>query len=168
MGKVKYPLQTVLELRERERDAAQEALAQRLAEEERERRRLAELEAELAAGETELAARRDGIHEPGADGTLAIATIDRRRAEVKYLEGVQARRREVVERQRTALADATAAVTAAREALVAAAQALTAIEKHRDKWREGLAAEERRKEEQLIGEIAAANFAAARREGEGR
>jgi len=168
MSKPKYRLQTVLELRERERDAAQEALAQRLAEEERERRRLAELEAELAAGEAELAARREAIYEPEAGGTLAVATIDRRRAEVKYLEGVQQRRRDEVARQAEAVDSAASAVTAAREALVAAAQALTAIEKHRDKWREELLVEERRKEEQLIGEISAANFAAARREGEGR
>src|SRR5687768_13103652 len=85
MSKPRYRLQTVLELRERERDAAQEALAQRLAEEDRERRRLAELESELAAGEQELAARREAIHEPEAGGTLAVATIERRRAEVQYL-----------------------------------------------------------------------------------
>jgi flagellar export protein FliJ len=168
MGNPRYRLQTVLELRERERDAAQEALAQRIADEAREREVLAGLEAELAAAEAELAARRDAIYEPEAAGTLAISTIDRRRAEVKFLEGAQQRRREGVQRQHEAVAAAVAAVTAAREALVAAAQALTAIEKHRDKWREGVLAEERRKEEQLIGEIAAANFAAARREGEGR
>jgi flagellar export protein FliJ len=166
MGKPRYRLQTVLELRERERDAAQEALAQRIADEARERQTLAELEAELASGEAELAARRDAIYEPEANGTLAVSTIDRRRAEVKYLEGVQEQRREGVRRQHEAVESAVAAVAAAREALVAAAQALTAIEKHRDKWREELLAEERRKEEQLIGEIAAANFAAARREGD--
>ena len=168
MGNPRYRLQTVLELRERERDAAQEALAARIADEARERRTLAELEAELAAGEEELSARRDAIYAPEANGTLAVAAIERRRAEVKYLEGVQQRRREGVRRQGEAVEAAVAAVAAAREALVAAAQELTAIEKHKQKWREALLAEERRKEEQLIGEIAAANFAAARREGEGQ
>lgn len=162
----RYPLQTVLELRQRERDAAQEALSQAIAAEARERERLAAMAAELAAGEAELAARRDGLYDPPETGALDVALIDRRRAQVKFLEARQAERQRALEEQERVVAEAAAGVVAAREALTAAAQALTAIEKHRDKWREGVLAEERRKEELQIQEIAASRFAAARREEE--
>ena len=160
----RYPLQTVLDLRQRERDAAQDALSQAIAAEARERERLAAMAAEVAAAEDELAVRRDGLYDPPPTGTLDVALIDRRRAEVKYLEARQEERRRALAEQERVVAEAAAGVVAAREALTAAAQALTAIEKHRDKWREGVVAELRRKEELQIQEIAASRFAAARRE----
>jgi hypothetical protein len=162
----RYPLQTVLDLRQRERDAAQEGLSEALAAEAREKRRLAEREEELRAGEAALQARRDGLYDPPETGALDVALIDRRRAELKFEEARQVQRRQAVEEQERVVAEAAAAVVAAREALVAAAQALTAIEKHQEKWREGVLAEMRRKEELQIQEIAASRFAAARREEE--
>jgi flagellar biosynthesis chaperone FliJ len=162
----RYPLQTVLELRQRERDAAQDALSQAIAAEARARERLVALEEELRAGEVELTARRDGLYEPPAEGVLDVALIDRRRAEVKFLEGRQEKRRQAVADQERVVHDAAGAVIAAREVLTAAAQALTAIEKHQEKWREGVLAEMRRKEELQLQEIAASRFAAARREEE--
>ena len=162
----KYPLQTVLELRQRERDAAQEALSDAIAAEARERERLAQLEEERRAGERELEARRNGLYDPPEKGVLDVALIDRRRSEVKFLEAKQLERERAVEAQERAVSDAAAAVLAAREALTAAAQALTAIEKHQEKWREGVLAEMRRKEELQIQEIATSRFAAARREEE--
>jgi flagellar biosynthesis chaperone FliJ len=162
----RYPLQTVLELRQRERDAAQEALSQAIAAEARERERLAALEEELRAGEAELAGKRGGLYDPPEKGTLDVALIDRRRAEIKFLEARQKKREAAVEEQRRVVAEAAEGVIAARQALTAAAQALTAIEKHQEKWREGVLAEMRRKEELQIQEIAASRYAAARREEE--
>lgn len=162
----RYPLQTVLDLRQRERDAAQEGLSMALAAEAAERARLAALQAELQAGEVELQGKRDGLYEPPAKGALDVALIDRRRAEIKFLAGRQQQRKEAVAEQERVVAEAAAAVVAAREALVAAAQALTAIEKHQEKWREGVLLEMRRKEELEIQEVSASRFAAARREEE--
>ena len=162
----RYRLQTVLELRQRERDAAQEGLSQAIAAEARERERLAALVEELRAGEAELVARRQGLYEPPASGVIDVALIDRRRAEIKFLEGRQVQRQRAVEEQERVVSAAAAAVLAAREALTAAAQALTAIEKHQEKWREEVLAEMRRKEELQLQEIAASRFVAKRREEE--
>ena len=162
----RYPLKTVLELRQRDRDQAQEALSEAIAAEARERKRLAELEEEVRQGERELVARREALYDPPEKGVLDVALIDRRRAEIKFMEARQVEREKAVGAQQQVVVDAANAVIAAREALTAAAQALTAIEKHQEKWREGVLAEMRRKEELQIQEIAASRFAAARREEE--
>ncbi|HVS01999.1 MAG TPA: hypothetical protein VMT16_04450 [Thermoanaerobaculia bacterium] len=159
-----YPLQSVLELRQRERDAAQEFLAGCLAEVGREERRVAEAEAAERHQQDELRSLQDGFYDPPVEGVLDIRLLDERRNGIRFAqERLAARRREVVAR-RQRLAEAREQVESARDALSAAAQALTAIEKHRDKWRDEELAELRRKEELLLQEIASAAFVRQREE----
>lgn len=160
----KYPLQLVLDQRQKAQDEAQQLVATRLAElAVAERRR----DAERVELERRVAAHADAeakLYEPNADGQLGIHTIAERRA------GITFRQREIEAQRQTLLgaeqevSAAVAAVEAAREALTEAAKQLQAITKHHSSWRAEVLAALAKKEEALIGEVA--NAAWVRKAGE--
>lgn len=151
----RYPLQTVLELRERERDAAQEELAERLRAVAAAEQELAERQSEAATAHQLAAQAAAKIDQPPTDGSsLDVREISRRREEAGWFarEAEQADRRVVV--AEGGLGAAHRAVEAGRAILIERAQALTAIETHRDKWTEENRRELERREESLMQEIA--------------
>ncbi len=160
----RYPLEVVLGVREREKEAAEEALAEAvllLKEAEEEEERQAEVVVSLKARQQDFTER---IYEPEAGGSLAIATIDRRKAELRNLEkqvqGAELRHLE----SKAEVQRVEGVVSAARSALVEAIQALKAIEKHRNKWKHERELEAKKKEEQLMQEVATAKWIERRRE----
>lgn len=158
MSRAKYPLQAVRDQRQREQDAAQEALAARLAEQAAAERKLAE---ERATRERIHAEREDAtarLYEPDAKGRLDIADITRRREGIAHLGKRLAAQDEVVASAQREVEAAIAAVERARADLVSASLELAAIDKHHERWKAELKADEERREEQLAGEVALSAF----------
>src|SRR5688500_16799059 len=81
----RYPLQVVRDLRVREQDAAQEAVAARLAEQAAEERKRQELQVERERLVAERAAAWEHLYDPGPDGTLDVRDIADRRAHIELL-----------------------------------------------------------------------------------
>ena len=160
----RYPLEVVLGVREREKEAAEEALAEavlQLKEAEEEEKRRAQMVVALEARQEEFVT---VIYEPEAGGGLAIATIDRRKAELRNLEK-QVHQGELHHLEGKAeVQRVEGIVSEARAALVEKIQALKAIEKHRKKWKHKRDLEAKKKEEQLMQEVATAKWIERRRE----
>lgn len=163
----KYPLEAVLELRQRAQDAAQEDLAAAIEAVEKAQGAVAEAEAEVERRRRTALDFQDRLYEPNEGGTLSIADVDRRRAELKVLERKVEAAVQALGERRAELESAESRVEEAREALTQAAKELKAIEKHQAKWKEDLAKEAQRKEEALMQEVASAGWLARRREAEG-
>lgn len=152
---VAYPLVVVLELRERERDAAQDALAARLAE-------LSQAEVVLAGRqrEAEVADRLveraiAALDLPAVEGQpLDVREMTRRRDEAAWLRGQAKLAHEAVDRARQGLVAADQNVQQARGELIERARELSAIETHRANWVEELRVENERREEGALQEIA--------------
>lgn len=160
----RYPLEVVLGVREREKETAEEALAEavrQLKEAENEEKLRAEEVVGLQARQREFT---ETIYEPEANGSLAIATIDRRKAELRNLDKQvqQAELRHLESKAEVQRVEGV--VSTARSALVEAIQALKAIEKHRKKWKHERDLEAKKKEEQLMQEVATAKWIERRRE----
>jgi flagellar biosynthesis chaperone FliJ len=155
VSKTPYPLQTVLDLRERERDQTQELLATRLREQGEAAAALEQRRAETTTAAQAVASALATIDAPPTDGSaLDIREMNRRADEVTWLRGQEAAARQREEQAEAALRRAGEAVEQARAALIEASQALGAIETHRDRWREELRKELERKEEALMQEVA--------------
>lgn len=164
MKTTRYPLQTVFNQREREKDAAKKAFAQAIKDLESECQRLADLEAErekLKMKREEMIPR---MYDPDRDGLIKIPLVERRRDEIKFMsERIEEKGREV-ETQRETVRQAEANVDARKAQLVEADKGLKAIEKHREKWIEEVKKEAAMKEQKLGEEISLARFVRDRAE----
>jgi hypothetical protein len=148
-----YPLRVVEDQRRRLQDAAQELLARRLGELAGAEEELCRATARAEALREERQSRQAGLYAPPAEGELDVARIARRREVLDHLGGRLSAAVAERERRCAAVAAAVRQIEAARGGLTAAVQAVTAIEKHRESWRQGVLAEMRRRDEKLIAEI---------------
>jgi flagellar biosynthesis chaperone FliJ len=155
VSKTPYPLQAVLDLRERERDQTQEQLALRLREQTAAAAALEQRRSETTAAAQAVAAALATLDAPPPDGSaLDVREMNRRADEVAWLRAQEAAARQREAQAEGELQRAGEAVEQARADLIAASQALSAIETHRDRWREELRKEQERKEEALMQEVA--------------
>jgi hypothetical protein len=128
-------------------------VAARLAEHAAEERRREELFAERARLVEERAQAWEHLYDPPPDGTLDVRDIAARRAGIEHLgRRIVAQDAAIAEADRR-VAEAAERVERARADLTAAARGLTAIDKHRDAWKQEVLTELARKEEQLAGEV---------------
>lgn len=162
----KYPLTVVLGVREREKESAEEALAEavrQLQEAQEEEQRRAKAVQDQTRRHREFA---QTLYEPEPGGGLAIATIDRRKAELGNLDQQVERAKLHHLEGQAEVQRVETVVSKAREQLVEKVQALKAIEKHRAKWKQERDLEAKKKEEQLMQEVATAKWIERRREAE--
>lgn len=166
MSGARYPLQVVLELRERERDEAQEQLAARIAAIAAATALVETRQAEAAAAAAKVETALSAIDQPPADGSpLDVREMNRRRDEVVWLRGQAQQALQRVAAAEAALAAAHRAVDDARAYLVEKAQALAAIETHHEKWVAEARLEAERKEESLMQEVALSAWVRSSTEG---
>lgn len=158
MAGPKYPLQALLDQRERVKEDAKKAFAAALKAVDAAKARLAEIHAEREALVAERADREAHLYDADANGQLAIARIEERRLGLVHLGERIAAKAQEIEAQEGVVRAAEAAAEESKAALVAADQELKAIEKHRESWRLELKKEAERKEQRLSEEISSAQF----------
>ena len=154
----KYPLQTVLDQRGREKEDAKKAFAQSIKNLESQQQRLKDLEAEkvaLAKTKEEMIQR---LYDPEPDGTIQLTTVERRRDGVKYMDvRMEEKGREIVAQQNT-VREAEENVEKMKALLLEADKAVKAIEKHQENWLAEWKKEMAQKEQRVGEEITLARF----------
>ena len=156
--KPEYRLQTLLKIRERKKEAAEQYLAQCLKILREEQERLLEMEEEL---ERMIAKRQTKMREyaektmrgemTAQDAVGANVYIDR----LKELEEAQ---QNAIEGQKAVVAQKDEDVKGARQDLAAATQELKALEKHREKWEKEEKKKEEARQEDAMDEVAQTIF----------
>jgi flagellar biosynthesis chaperone FliJ len=160
----KYPLQAVLDQRKQAKEDAKKVLARAFQALQAEQKRLEDLMAER----DRLVAERDDrivhLYDPDPSGLLDVSLVERRRAEVRYVETRIADQDRAIADQQARVRQAEQAVETAKAQLIEADQALKAIEKHYERWLADWKREMALKEQKLTEEIASARFVRERAE----
>lgn len=161
MGKERYRLQTVLDIRRKARDGASALVGLR-------RDQLTEAERELMRREGAVLDCRNRINA----GLLQLDDVMRRGVAANkiivhrtHLAGLRAHEAELirhVEQQQARVAQARGELEKALESLKEAAKELQAVEKHREQWRETERRQMEKREQKLSDEISASNHARQR------
>lgn len=153
-----YRLATLLEIRERTKDEKERALGEAIGELERQKARKVALEEELA----QMRHRREELRRTYMDkamrGQVAAQEAVRHNAYVEHLKDMEKRQAEAIAAQAEVVAEHERLVELARTALLEATQALKALEKHREKWLEGVKKEIAAKEEAVMDDVAQTIF----------
>ena len=159
-----YRLQTLLEMRERKKEAAERFLSECMrnlkTEQDRQKAMEQELERMIAKRDTKRREYMEQAMRGEISATEAIASnkyIDR----LKELEVLQ---RDAIEGQKAVVRQRQEDVESARQALVLATQELKALEKHKEKWLEQVKKEIQAKQEDVMDEIAQTIFQRQNRE----
>lgn len=153
-----YRLQTLLEIREREKKAAEEVLveAQRLLAEEE--ARLREEEETLERMIADRHRRREEYARQLASGEMKITDQSNAYRYIERLKERELEQQTVIDAQREQVREAEKEVQRAREELVVANQNLKALEKHKEKWAEEVKRERMLREEGVMDEVGQAIF----------
>lgn len=154
MTSPRYPLQVVMDQRQRALDDAQQEVAASLTALADAERTLADAEAERHVAAAALADAEARLYEPEADGTLGVHVVAERRAGIAHRRRAMAVHDDAVASARGGVERAQAAVEAARARLTEAARSKKALDKHHEGWLAEVRAEAARKEEALIAEVA--------------
>ncbi len=162
----KYPLQTVLEQRQRELERAQKRLADALQRVEEERQRLREMETVYRQMEDELREQQAHMYDPDDQGMISPMMIEQRKMAIRCLRERMQSHLRAMEQQQQRVAEAETQVAHAQSALIEADRALRVIEKHHAKWLATWKREMLKKEQQLAEEIASARYVRERMEEE--
>lgn len=149
-----YRLATLLEMRERTKDEKERALGEATQALKRQQDRLRALEDELAAMRDKRGQIRREYMDKAMRGNVGAQDAVRHNAYVEHLKDLEKRQAEAIAAQTDVVAEHEQLVEAARAALVEATQALKALEKHREKWLEGVKKEWAAKEELVMDDIA--------------
>lgn len=148
-----YRLQTLLEIREREEEAAKQAFSAAMQEAARERKVQAQMEQDLETRKVERKAKVQAhmkeVMSKGA-GISALATMNTYENRLKDEEAQLALE---IERQKDVVREADRVVEKRRFEMAEAAKELKAIEKHKDKWAQQVRAERQAREELSQEEI---------------
>jgi flagellar export protein FliJ len=148
-----YRLQTLLEIREREEEAAKQAFSLAMQEAARERAVQAQMEQDLVTRKAErkakVQAHMQEVMSKGA-GISALATMNRYENRLKDEEAQLALE---IERQKDVVRDAERVVEKRRFEMAEAAKELKAIEKHKEKWAQQVRAERQAREDLSQEEI---------------
>jgi flagellar export protein FliJ len=149
-----YRLQTLLEIRERKKEAAEQHLGACLHALRKEQDRLKEMQTELERMIAKREARRREFMEKAMAGEVAALDAINSNKYIERLKELEVVQRDAIEGQRAVVAQRQEDVDAARQALIAATQELKALEKHKEKWTEEVKKERAAKEEEAMDELA--------------
>ena len=149
-----YRLQTLLEVRQRKKEAAEQAFSQAMAALAREQKRLAEMEVELTRmAERRLQRRREYL-EKAMQGDMSAIEVTGSNTYLERLLALEEAHKEAIVGQKAIIAQRQEDVDAAREELLRANQDLKALEKHRETWLESVKKARQAHEEQAMDEVA--------------
>lgn len=157
-GNAQYRLQTLLELREKRKDEAEQYLSECLQNLKQEQERLREMEAELERMIAKREAKKREYAEKqmrgemDAQGAIAANTyIDRLKEQEQAQENA-------IEGQMSVVAEKKQEVEGARQDLLDASQQLKALEKHKEKWQQEQKKERERRQEEALDELTQAMY----------
>jgi len=156
----RYPLAAALAQREAAKETRARALAEAVLAVEREKAALRAREQARTHLEEDRAARAAHLYDAEPSGMLSMPQVERRREDLRNLDGRIEQARREVEEQKEILARAEAVAEAARAALVEADRELRAVEKHHEAWLEDWKKEMARAEQREAEEVVLARYAA--------
>ncbi|HET6347409.1 MAG TPA: flagellar FliJ family protein [Myxococcota bacterium] len=149
-----YRLQTLLEIRERKKEAAERHLSACFAALKVEKDKLAEMELELERMIHKRETRRREYLEKAMKGEVAAGHAVHTNKYIERLKELEVLQKEAIEGQKAVVRQREEDVEEARKALVVATQELKALEKHKEKWIEQVKKEIAAKEEDVMDELA--------------
>lgn len=149
-----YRLAALMGIRERKKEDAEHALAAELGALAKQQKRLDELRQELIAMEDRRQALRRTYMEKAMRGQTGANEAVRHNSYVEHLKDVEKQQKEAIADQADVVAEHEKLVQAARDVLIVATQELKALEKHREKWLEGVNKARQAKEEEEMDEMA--------------
>ena len=153
-----YRLETVLKLRERKKEEAEQYLANCLKalREEQERQRAMEEELERMIAKREAKMRE--YSEKAMRGEMRADAVTGANVYIERLKEQEEAQQNAIEGQKSVVAQKEEDVLGARNDLTAAMQDLKALEKHREKWEEQVKKELAAKQEEAMDEVAQTIF----------
>jgi len=152
--KPEYRLKTLLKLRERAKETAEQYLARCLAALRTEQERLREMEEELER----MIAKREEYSEKAMRGEMDAAAVTAANVYVERLKELEEDQKNAIEGQKAMVLQKEEDVRGARQDLAKASQDLKALEKHREKWEKEIKKQEEARQEQFLDEIVQSMF----------
>jgi len=156
--KEEYRLQTLLQLRERKKESAEQYLAQCLKALHDEQQRQREMEEELERMVAKREAKTREYSEKAMAGEMSAQAVTSASVYIDRLKEQEEAQQNTIEGQKAVVAQRQEDVQGARGDLTTAMQELKALEKHREKWEEGVKRKLQTKQEEAMDEIAQAIF----------
>ena len=154
----KYDLQTLFEIRERAKKAAEDAFAEQQKAVAKEQTKLDEMKAELAAKVEYREKKRLEYLEKAARGEMNVHNITQSQRHIERLKEEEAAYEVEIDKQRERLKEAEKVLEKRREEMVEANREFKALEKHKEKWLKKKRREIEAKEEDAAEDIAQAQF----------
>ena len=149
-----YRLQSLLEVRERRAEAAEQQLGTCMALLRKEQDKLRDMEQELVRMVQKREVRRREFLEKAMKGEVAALDAINNNKYLDRLKELEQAHKEAIVGQKAVVGQRQEDVEEARQALILANQELKALQKHRDKWAEALKKQRATKEEAQMDELA--------------
>lgn len=159
-----YRLETLLDIRERNKDVAERYLGECLAALKTEQERLREMEKELERMIAKREQKTREYAEKAMRGEMAARGAVAANLYIERLKEQEEMQENAIEGQKGVVAQKKEEVEAARQDLVKANQDLKALEKHKEKWADQIKKEQMKKEEEDLDEIAQTGYMSRRGE----
>jgi len=153
-AKPEYRLQTLLELRERKKDEAEQALGQALAAHKREVDKQKEMQVELERMVARREQRKRDYAEKAMRGEMSAQDVVGANTFIERLKEQEDAQKGAIEAQQAVVAQKLQEVDAARASLLKATQEQKALDKHKEKFVDEWKKEQAAKEEEVMDELA--------------
>ncbi|MBI3180291.1 MAG: flagellar FliJ family protein [Deltaproteobacteria bacterium] len=152
--KPEYRLQTLLQLRERKKEAAEQHLAACLKALRTEQERQREMEEELTRLMNKRKEKMREYAETAMKGQMSAADAVSANVYIERLKELEVAQKHAIEGQKQVVAQKQEEVKSAQKSLTDAMQDLKALEKHREKFEDQVKHEQDTKQEESMDEIA--------------
>lgn len=153
-----YRLQTLFQIREKAKGEAEDFYAQRQRELLEQEKILEEMKQKLAGMEKARRDRKADYADRLAAGELKITEVTANDRHIERMKQEELAYSIDIQRQKESLAEYEERVDLAKEAMLKATQDFKALEKHKEKWAEGVKRELRIKEEEAVEDISQAQY----------
>jgi flagellar export protein FliJ len=148
-----YRLQALLGIKERAEQDAKEVFSKAQAALREQEKLLADMEAELQRMIEDRERRREDYSRKLASGEMKVTDQSSAYRFIERLKEKETEHKYAIEGQRENVRNAEKELKKAQDALVEATQELKAIQKHKEKWAEGVKKERQQREEDELDEI---------------
>jgi flagellar export protein FliJ len=153
-----YRLQTLLEVRERKKEAAEQHLGTCMVALRREQDKLTAMNLELTRMVAKRETRRREFLEKAMQGDVSALDAINNNKYLERLKELETMQKEAIEGQKSVVAQRQDDVERARQELIVANQELKALEKHKEKWADEVKKARASREEDTMDELAQTVF----------
>ena len=167
MAKPDYRLQTLFDMREKAKKAAEDVYADAQKALAVEKKKLEDMKKELERMMAAREAKRVEYAERTAKGEYNVTQIQANHRHIDRMKEKEGAYRMEIEQQKDAVKAAEKVVEEKKEAMIAATQDFKALEKHKEKWTAEVKREQAVKDEDAQDDIAQANYLRRQREERG-